>query len=169
MTRPFPLGGSERPPTADASVNPAGAAVGAEVFGRLAVELHDAPTVEDTVDAVLAFALHALGCDYAGIALAGRAGRGDIAAVTDELVTKLVQLEVDNGAGPLIEALAALPSRRAVSVPDVATDLRWPSLAAGRRGGRFYNGLGAARAAGYGGRADRSAVAVLRQTLRVHQ
>jgi cell division ATPase FtsA len=62
------------------------------VFAALAVELHDAPGVEETVEAVVEFALQAEGCAYAGVALAVRGGRAQIAAVTDPVIEALYQL-----------------------------------------------------------------------------
>ena len=45
---------------------------GADAFARLALELHDSGGVEETVQAVVDFALQALNCSHAGVALATR-------------------------------------------------------------------------------------------------
>lgn len=57
----------------------------AAVFAQLAVELHDARSVDETVQAVVEFALQALNCDYAGVALRTQ-GRPEVPAVTDPTV-----------------------------------------------------------------------------------
>lgn len=63
----------------------------AEQFGRLAIDLHDSTDVEETVDAVVQFALHALDCSHAGIALAVARGQLEIPAVTDPVVAEIYQ------------------------------------------------------------------------------
>ena len=45
----------------------------ADTFARLALELHDAEGVGETIDAVVQFALQALNCSYAGVALSRKA------------------------------------------------------------------------------------------------
>jgi hypothetical protein len=40
----------------------------ADVFARLAVELHEEAGVTETVEAVVQFALQAVSCTYAGVA-----------------------------------------------------------------------------------------------------
>ena len=58
----------------------------AAAFARLATELHERPGVEQTVEAVLQFALQAVGCTHAGVVLARRGGLSGTAAVTDPVV-----------------------------------------------------------------------------------
>ncbi|GAA1589271.1 GAF and ANTAR domain-containing protein [Kribbella sancticallisti] len=99
----------------------------ADAFARLAVELHDAPSVEETVDAVVQFALQALNCTYAGIALYARGSQAEIAAVTDPVVADVYNLQLDSDSGPLVTALR---DRRAVLIRDTTTDDRWPQWAA---------------------------------------
>jgi GAF domain-containing protein len=97
----------------------------ADTFARLAIELHDAPGVEETVDAVAQFALQALNCKYAGVALYTRGSRAEIAAVTDSLVTDLFDSQISTGSGSLITALR---ERTTVLIRDTATEDRWPEL-----------------------------------------
>lgn len=97
----------------------------ADTFARLAIELHDAPGVEETVDAVVQFALQALNCKYAGVALYTRGSHAEIAAVTDSLVTNLYDSQLSTGAGPLVTALR---ERTIVVIRDTTTDDRWPEL-----------------------------------------
>ena len=102
-------------------------AASADTFARLAIELHDAPGVEETVDAVVQFALQALNCTYAGIALYTRGSRAEIAAVTDPLVADVYELQITTETGPLVTALR---DRTAILIPDTSTDDRWPEWAA---------------------------------------
>ena len=125
MEQPARLSG-----TRSHSVNPPGEAdhqeaFGADAFARLAVELHGAAGMEETVDAVVQFALQAEACSYAGVTLTLR-GRREIGAVTDPVVAEIYQLQSDLGEGPV---LTALSDGVAVQVPNTATDPRWPALA----------------------------------------
>jgi GAF domain-containing protein len=99
---------------------------GADAFAQLAVELHDAAGMEETVEAVVQFALQAEGCSYAGVALTVRGGR-EIAAVTDAVVTDIYQRQIDTGEGPMV---TALNEGVTVHVRDVSTETRWPAWSA---------------------------------------
>jgi GAF domain-containing protein len=99
----------------------------AMAFARLAVELHDAPGVEETVDAVVQFALHALNCTYAGVALYSRGSNAEIAAVTDPVVADVYDLQLTSECGPLVTALR---ERATVLIRDTIADDRWPEWAA---------------------------------------
>jgi hypothetical protein len=57
----------------------------ADRFAELAVELHESDGVGETVEAVLSFALDAVGCTQAGVAVLNR-GRLEVAAVTDPVI-----------------------------------------------------------------------------------
>ncbi|GAA1571882.1 MULTISPECIES: GAF and ANTAR domain-containing protein [Kribbella] len=100
----------------------------ADTFARLAIELHDAPGVEETIDAVVQFAQQALSCTYAGVALSTRGSRAEIAAVTDPVVTAFYEQQIATESGPLITALR---ERTAVLIHDTTTDDRWPELVTG--------------------------------------
>ncbi|WP_425553091.1 GAF and ANTAR domain-containing protein [Kribbella lupini] len=95
----------------------------ATVFAQLAVELHDADGVDETVDAVVQFALQAEACTYAGVMLTSPHG-WEIGAVTDPLVAQIYQEQIDAAEGPLI---AALTGDTTVYVADVAAETRWPA------------------------------------------
>ncbi|ADB31041.1 ANTAR domain protein with unknown sensor [Kribbella flavida DSM 17836] len=100
--------------------------LGADAFAQLAVDLHDAVGVEETVDAVVQFALQAEACSYAGVVLTARGDR-EIGAVTDPVVARIYQEQIDSGEGPLLTALTeGVP----VHVPDVAAETRWPAWTA---------------------------------------
>ncbi|MBB5834887.1 GAF and ANTAR domain-containing protein [Kribbella italica] len=99
----------------------------ADAFARLAVELHDASGVDDTVEAVVQFALQALNCTYAGLALSTRGQASEIAAVTDPVVADVYTLQIDTEDGPLVTSLR---DRSTVLIRDTHTDERWPKWAA---------------------------------------
>jgi GAF domain-containing protein len=94
----------------------------ADAFAQLAVELHDAPGVEETLEAVVQFALQAENCAHAGVALTVRGGRVEIGAVTDPTVETMYRAQILAGEGPALAALAGAT----ISVPQVAADDRWP-------------------------------------------
>ena len=108
-----------------ATINPAGAGA-AETFARLAVELHGAGGLEETVEAVVQFALQALDCSHAGIALHSR-GRPQVPAATDPLVCEIFHHAMATGHGPLVEAMR---TGQDILIRDTAIDPRWPQWAA---------------------------------------
>jgi len=99
----------------------------ASAFARLAMELHDASGMEETIDAVVQFALQALNCTYAGVALYTRGSRPEVAAVTDPVVADVYDLQLTSEKGPLV---TALQERTTVLIRDTRTDDRWPEWAA---------------------------------------
>ncbi|WP_433165313.1 GAF and ANTAR domain-containing protein [Kribbella sp. CA-247076] len=102
------------------------AATSADAFARLAIEMHDAPGVEETIDAVVQFALQALNCSYAGVALYTRGSQPEIAATTDPVVDDVYSLQLNSQNGPLV---AALRERSTVLIRDTLIDDRWPEWA----------------------------------------
>lgn len=117
-------GAEEHPEPDTVSLQPARArSFAADAFARLAIELHDARGTDQTVEAVAQFAVRAANCAYAGVVLAVRSGRAQIAAVTDPLIETMYRLQIDTGAGPM---LAALSGAATISVPDVTLEARWP-------------------------------------------
>jgi GAF domain-containing protein len=102
-------------------------AVAADTFAQLALELHNSPTMEETVDAVVQFALQALSCSYAGVVLAARGRDPEVAAVTDPVVEDVYRLQISSGNGPLVTALA---ERSTILIRDTGADDRWPEWAA---------------------------------------
>jgi GAF domain-containing protein len=99
----------------------------ADSFARLAIELHDADGVVQTVEAVAQFALQALNCSYAAITLYARGGRPEVAAVTDPVITEAYEMQLESESGPLV---TCLQERVSVLIPDTATERRWPDWAA---------------------------------------
>lgn len=103
----------------------------AEAFGPLAVELRDAEGVEETVEAVVQFALQAICCDYASVVLIIGNHKPEIMALTDPNLAKLYEQQID-AAGPLITVIR---QGQTLLIPDVLTETRW-SQALGRAGHR---------------------------------
>ncbi|TDU83696.1 GAF domain-containing protein [Kribbella voronezhensis] len=99
----------------------------ADTFARLAVELHDADGLVETVDAVAQFALQALNCSYAGIVLNVRGRRPEVAAVTDPVVAEAYEMQISSDTGPLVTSLR---ERTTVLIRDTGTEDRWPEWAA---------------------------------------
>jgi GAF domain-containing protein len=120
-------------PGADPCLEPAlpaldpAASEAANTFARLAIELHDASGLGDTVDAVVQFALQALNCSYAGVALTARGAQPEIAAVTDPVVAEVYSLQLNSDKGPLVTAMR---ERTTVLIRDTTADHRWPEWAA---------------------------------------
>jgi GAF domain-containing protein len=95
----------------------------ADAFARLAVELHGADDFDETIEAVVKFALQAENCAFAGVALATASGRAEIGAVTDPVVEGLYAVQIDAGDGPM---LIAMSTGNTVYIADVAKEHRWP-------------------------------------------
>jgi GAF domain-containing protein len=100
----------------------AGENAAADLFSRLATELHDSEGVGETVEAVVEFALQALNCSYAGVALATK-GSPEVPAATDPVVEKIYYWQMAGGSGPLVESMR---EHRTVLVRDTASETRWP-------------------------------------------
>jgi GAF domain-containing protein len=115
----------ERLEPAMRAIDPA-AATAADRFARLAMELHDASSVDETIDTVVQFALQALNCSYAGVALSARGSQPKVAAVTDPVVADVYGPQLAAGSGPLVTAMR---ERTTVLIRDTTTDSRWPEWA----------------------------------------
>ena len=98
----------------------------AGVFARLALELHEEPSVEETVEAVLQFALQAVKCTHAGVALSHRGGRLETVAVTHPVVEQSDQLQLECDEGPSLDVIA---ERDTILVTDTIGELRYPDWA----------------------------------------
>nr|WP_238335184.1 GAF and ANTAR domain-containing protein [Kribbella amoyensis] len=88
--------------------------------------MHDAAGVEETVDAVVQFALQALSCSHAGVALYSRGGQPEVPAVTDPVVAEIYQFQMAGQDGPLVESMR---NHTTVLVTDTAAESRWPDWA----------------------------------------
>ena len=109
------------------SAAPVDQVASADAFARLAVELHDADGLGETVEAVAQFALQTLNCSHAGIALFAPDARLEIATVTDPVVAEVYGLQLDSETGPLVTALR---ERAAVLIRDTTREQRWPEWTA---------------------------------------
>jgi len=98
----------------------------AEQFAQLALDLHDSGGVDETVQAVVDFALQALACSHAGVALIVGGGRLEIPATTDPVVSEIYALQIGGGTGPLA---VSIQEHTIVRVRDTTKDDRWPEWA----------------------------------------
>ena len=98
----------------------------AEEFAELAVRLHEEPSIVETVDLVVQYALKAVDCQYAGVMFVRGDKMVETAAATDPLVEELDQFHVTCGEGP---GLSTLDDRLTVRVADTKYDLRWEKWA----------------------------------------
>ncbi|GAA1566560.1 MULTISPECIES: GAF and ANTAR domain-containing protein [Kribbella] len=94
----------------------------ADTFSRLAMEMHEAQSMDETIQMVVDFALQALTCEYAGVALRTAGGGLEIPAVTDPVVAGIYEFQTAGGDGPLV---LCMQERATVLVPDVVEDARW--------------------------------------------
>lgn len=115
----------DRPWKADAStIDPVSEAT-ADRFAQLALELHSSQGAEETIEELVHFALQALNCSHAGVALAA-SGKPEIPAVTEPVVAEISESQLNGGVGPLAHTMR---ERVTTLVSDTATDQRWPDWA----------------------------------------
>jgi transcriptional regulator with GAF, ATPase, and Fis domain len=101
----------------------------AERFARLARALRTARTPEDAQERVTLYAVATVpGCDHAGISLTDRHGGVVSVASTGGTASLVDRIQHEVGQGP---CLGVIHDRFVCSVPDLATDERWPDF--GRR------------------------------------
>jgi hypothetical protein len=101
----------------------------AEDLAEPALELHGEPTMEETLDRVLEYAVKALDCSYAGVVFvqAGKTGAEvETTAATHEVVTLLDKVQQECGEGPDMDVLS---DRFSIIVSDTETETRWPTWA----------------------------------------
>lgn len=103
-----------------------GGATTAHRFAELALDLHGSGGMEETVDAVVQFALQALDCSHAGVALIVRNGKLQIPATTDPVVSEIYTFQVAGGEGPLT---VSMRDHSIVRVRDTSAEDRWPEWA----------------------------------------
>lgn len=95
----------------------------AESFARLALDLHDVDSLDETVERVLEFAVKTFGCGHAGVILVHGGTRVETVAATDPVVAGLDAIQLGAGDGPDLELIA---DRHEVIVRDVRLEDRWP-------------------------------------------
>jgi hypothetical protein len=96
-------------------------------FARMALELHDEPGVDETIEKVLEFALRAVACDAAAVLLVHKGGKVDVATATEQLAIDAAAAQIACGEGP---GLAVLDQPAGLMVRDAALDQRWPTWSA---------------------------------------
>ncbi|MFG1621835.1 GAF and ANTAR domain-containing protein [Kribbella sp. NPDC049227] len=99
-------------------------------FAQLALELHGSESINETVETVVQFALQAVRCSHAGVALVGEQGQPEVSAVTSPIVAEDFRAQTTAADGPLVESMR---SHTTVLVADTATEQRWPAWAAKAR------------------------------------
>jgi len=93
-------------------------------FSEMALELHDEPTAEGTIERIAEFARTATSCDDAGIMLVRGRNEIETAAATSSRVAESHNLQIIFDEGPCLDAIEGGPLFLA---NDVAADLRWPA------------------------------------------
>jgi len=94
----------------------------AAIFAEMVLEVHTDGTVDETVERILAFALSAVQCQYAGVSLQRQGKMIESVASTDPVVEGLDELQTRLGEGPDLDLVS---DRLGVLVADTATETRW--------------------------------------------
>ncbi|MET0932059.1 MAG: GAF and ANTAR domain-containing protein [Aeromicrobium sp.] len=92
-------------------------------FAQMALDLHDAPTAESTIERISEYAKLAIGCDEAGIMLVHGRQQIETAAATSPRVAESHNLQIVHDEGPCLDAIEG---EAVHASPDVENDLRWP-------------------------------------------
>lgn len=93
-------------------------------FSEMALELHNEPTAERTIERIAEFAMTATSCDDAGIMLVRGRNQIETAAATSSRVAESHNLQIIFDEGPCLDAIEGGPLYLS---NDVATDARWPA------------------------------------------
>jgi GAF domain-containing protein len=93
-------------------------------FADMALELHDEPTAERTVDRIAEYAMAAMRSDDAGILLVLTRRRIETAAATSERAERAHDLQTELDEGPCLDALTGGESFYLIG--DTTTGPRWP-------------------------------------------
>ncbi|WP_433169238.1 GAF and ANTAR domain-containing protein [Kribbella sp. CA-247076] len=96
----------------------------AQAFADFAVRLHDSSSATETVEAVVQFAVPAIGCSHAGVALQDADGVITIGTVSSEVPGALYAAQIEHGDGPVI---AAIQQNVVLHIPSAAAETRWPA------------------------------------------
>ncbi|MRJ75509.1 ANTAR domain-containing protein [Aeromicrobium sp. SMF47] len=99
-------------------------------FAQMALDLHDEPNAERTIERIAEYAQVATGCDDAGIMLVHARNQIETAAATSSRVGESHNLQIIHDEGPCLDAI---DGEAHYSSSDVARDPRWqkwgPSVA----------------------------------------
>jgi GAF domain-containing protein len=96
----------------------------AEELAEMALALHDEPTLEETIDAVLEYVMKAVDCSHAGVIFVHAKAQVETVAATSPLVAELDRVQLEHGQGPDIDIIT--DPRSSVLVTDARTEERWP-------------------------------------------
>ena len=77
--------------------------VDADEFAEMALSLHDEPTIHDTVERVLEYALKAVNCTSAGVIFVHAKNRVETVATTHPMVADFDKVQFECGEGPDID------------------------------------------------------------------
>ncbi|MEJ7634800.1 GAF and ANTAR domain-containing protein [Aeromicrobium sp.] len=91
-------------------------------FSQMALDLHDEPTAERTIERIAEYARMATSCDDAGIMLVHARNQVETAAATSQRVGESHNLQIMHDQGPCLDAIEGEPI---YCSPDVANDDRW--------------------------------------------
>ncbi len=130
---PDPIGGRRPPRRTGTSDQPAVDAARAHAagFGLLAMDLHNAPGLDETVSRVLRFAHQVVPCDFTGIMLRDDRNRYHPTGISDPRAAAAVELETITGEGPW---RSQIPAPRSTLIQDTIDDPRWPQWGPGVAG-----------------------------------
>lgn len=90
-------------------------------FAEMALQLHEEPTAERTVERIAEFAMTTVGCDDAGILLARGRNQIETAAATSSRVGESHNLQIVQG--PCLDAIEGASHHLS---GEIRTDERWP-------------------------------------------
>ncbi|TDD22297.1 ANTAR domain-containing protein [Kribbella turkmenica] len=96
----------------------------AHAFADFAVRLHDSSTAAETAEAVVSYAIPAIDCAHAGIALHDSDGRITIGTVSSAVPHALYGAQLEHGDGPVI---AAIQQNVVLYIPSAAAETHWPA------------------------------------------
>jgi GAF domain-containing protein len=91
-------------------------------FSQMALDLHDAPTAESTIERIAEYAKLAIGCDDAGIMLVHARNQIETAAATSQRVAESHSLQIIHDEGPCLDAIDGNDHYLS---DDVRVDPRW--------------------------------------------
>lgn len=92
-------------------------------FAKLAVELSETKTVDQTAAQIVSFAMQTVGTQFAGITMLRGKGQFETVGPSAPVVAEADALQYRLGQGPCFD-LSVVP--RLVSSDDLGADLRWP-------------------------------------------
>lgn len=92
-------------------------------FAKLAVELSESKTVDQTAAQIVAFAMQSVGTQFAGIAMVGRGRESETVGPSAPAVVEADALQYQLGQGPCVDASA---QSHVITSDDLGTDPRWP-------------------------------------------